>query len=46
MSDRADVTGKTLREAEFEQAVGCYLRWAGTAILAVTVGSARSAPQP
>lgn len=37
MGDPGDVTGKTLCEAEFEQAVGCYLRWAGTAILAVTV---------
>ena len=37
MNDRIDVTGETLREAQFERAVGCYVRWMGMAFLAITV---------
>ena len=37
MSDRSDVTGETLREAGFDRTVSCYLRWAGSAWLVVTV---------
>lgn len=37
MNDPTDVTGETLREAQFERAVGCYVRWVGSAFLAVTV---------
>ncbi len=37
MSEQPNVTGETLREAQFERGVGSYVRWMGSAFLAVSV---------